>query len=79
MPDALRRIDLYGEARPVFELHHVEEEIQKALDRKVSLKSGGYLIIDQTEAMTTIDVNPALSSAIGIWRKPFSAPISRRR
>jgi len=57
MPDALPRIDLYSEARPVFELHHVEEEIQKALDRKVSLKSGGYLIIDQTEAMTTIDVN----------------------
>ncbi len=57
MPDALPRIELYGEARPVFELHHVEEEIQKALDRKVSLKSGGHLIIDQTEAMTTIDVN----------------------
>jgi ribonuclease G len=57
MPDALPRIDLYSEARPVFELHHVEEEIQKALDRKVSLKSGGYVIIDQTEAMTTIDVN----------------------
>jgi ribonuclease G len=57
MPDALPRIDLYVEARPVFELHHVEEEIQKALERKVSLKSGGYLIIDQTEAMTTIDVN----------------------
>ncbi|HEV7613343.1 MAG TPA: ribonuclease G [Steroidobacteraceae bacterium] len=57
MPDAVPRIELYVEARPVFELHHVEEEIQKALDRKVSLKSGGYLIIDQTEAMTTIDVN----------------------
>ncbi len=57
MPDSLPRIELYSEARPVFELHHVEEEIQKALDRKVSLKSGGYLIIDQTEAMTTIDVN----------------------
>jgi ribonuclease G len=57
MPDALPRIELYGEARPVFELHHVEEEIQKALDRKVPLKSGGYVIIDQTEAMTTIDVN----------------------
>jgi ribonuclease G len=57
MPDALPCIELYGEARPVFELHHVEEEIQKALDRKVSLKSGGHLIIDQTEAMTTIDVN----------------------
>jgi len=57
MPDALPRIELYAEARPVFELHHVEEEIQKALDRKVSLKSGGHLVIDQTEAMTTIDVN----------------------
>ena len=57
MPDALPRIQLYEESRPVFELHHVEEEIQKSLDRKVALKSGGYLIIDQTEAMTTIDVN----------------------
>jgi ribonuclease G len=57
MPDALPRLELYGGARPLFELHHVEEEIQKALERKVSLKSGGYLIIDQTESMTTIDVN----------------------
>jgi ribonuclease G len=57
MPDALPRIELYSETRPLFELHHVEEEIQKALDRKVPLKSGGYLIIDQTEAMTTVDVN----------------------
>jgi ribonuclease G len=57
MPDAVSRLELYGEARPLFELHHVEEEIQKALDRKVSLKSGGYVIIDQTEAMTTVDVN----------------------
>jgi ribonuclease G len=57
MPDALSRLELYGEPRPVFELHHVEEEIQKALDRKVPLKSGGHLIIDQTESMTTIDVN----------------------
>ncbi len=57
MPEVLPRIELYGESRPVFELHHVEEEIQKALERKVSLKSGGHLILDQTEAMTTIDVN----------------------
>jgi ribonuclease G len=57
MSEALPRIELYGEGRPVFELHHVEEEIQKALDRKVPLKSGGHLMIDQTEAMTTIDVN----------------------
>lgn len=57
VPDMLPRIELYAEKRPIFELHHVEEEIQKALDRKVSLKSGGHLIIDQTESMTTIDVN----------------------
>lgn len=57
MPDALPRIELYAQRRPVFELHHVEEEIQKALERKVPLKSGGHLVIDQTEAMTTIDVN----------------------
>src|ERR1700685_43238 len=57
MPEALPRIDLYSEPRPLFELHHVEEEIQKALERKVTLKFGGHLIIDQTEAMTTIDVN----------------------
>ncbi len=57
MPDALRKLELYTEPRSVFELHHVEEEIQKALDRKVTLKSGGYVIIDQTESMTTIDVN----------------------
>lgn len=57
MPESASRIELYQGGRPIFDLHAVEEEIQKALDRKVSLKSGGYLIIDQTEAMTTIDVN----------------------
>jgi ribonuclease G len=57
MPAALPRIELYSEPRPLFELHNVEEEIQKALERKVPLKSGGYAIIDQTEAMTTIDIN----------------------
>ncbi len=50
-------LDHYTGTRPVFDLHSVEEEIQKALARRVDLKSGGYLIIDQTEAMTTIDVN----------------------
>ncbi|HUY84268.1 MAG TPA: ribonuclease G [Steroidobacteraceae bacterium] len=57
MPEAPALLELYTAPRPLFELHHVEEEIQKALDRKVPLKSGGHLIIDQTEAMTTIDVN----------------------
>jgi ribonuclease G len=57
VPEALPRIELYTDDRPLFELHHIEEEIHKALERKVPLKSGGYVIIDQTEAMTTIDVN----------------------
>jgi ribonuclease G len=51
------RIHHYSGERPLFELHGVEEEIERALARRVPLKSGGYLIIDQTEALTTIDVN----------------------
>ena len=51
------KIEYYPGERPIFDLYGVEDEIQKALGRKVALKSGGYLIIDQTEAMTTIDVN----------------------
>jgi ribonuclease G len=47
----------YTGERPLFDLHNVEEEIEKALSRRVDLKSGGYLIIDQTEALTTVDVN----------------------
>jgi len=51
------RIEYYPGERPIFDLYGVEDEIHRALQRKVQLKSGGYLIIDQTEAMTTIDVN----------------------
>jgi ribonuclease G len=57
MPDAAVRIELYTGPRPIFDLHGIEEEIARALDRKVTLKSGGHLVIDQTESMTTIDVN----------------------
>lgn len=57
VPELAERIELYQGERPIFDLYSVEDEIQKALERKVPLKSGGYLIIDQTEAMTTIDVN----------------------
>ena len=56
-PGALDRLELYQGERPLFEVYSVEEEIQKALGRRVDLKSGGYLVVDQTEAMTTIDVN----------------------
>jgi ribonuclease G len=56
-PDVLQRLSLYQGATPIFESYSVEEEFQKALKRKVPLKSGGYLVIDETEAMTTVDVN----------------------
>ncbi|HJS75765.1 MAG TPA: ribonuclease G [Burkholderiales bacterium] len=57
MPQVRARLDHYTGERPLFDLHNVEPEIERALSRRVELKSGGYLIIDQTEAMTTIDVN----------------------
>lgn len=57
IPEMASRVEYYPGERPIFDLYGVEEEIQKALEKKVELKSGGYLIIDQTEAMTTIDVN----------------------
>ena len=57
MPQLIARIEHYTGERPLFELYNVEDEIERALSRRVELKSGGYLIIDQTEAMTTIDVN----------------------
>ena len=57
LPKLVDRIEYYAGDRPIFDIYSVEDEIQKALQRKVHLKSGGYLIFDQTEAMTTIDVN----------------------
>jgi len=57
MPELAGRIEHYTGERPIFDLFGVEDEIQRALDKNVPLKSGGYLVIDQTEAMTTIDVN----------------------
>jgi ribonuclease G len=57
VPGAAPIIELYAGPRPIFDLNGVEEEITRALDRKVPLKSGGHLVFDQTESMTTIDVN----------------------
>jgi ribonuclease G len=56
-PALCERIQHHTGARPLFDMNAVEDEIEKALARRVDLKSGGYLIVDQTEAMTTIDVN----------------------
>ena len=57
VPEVADRLEYYQGPRPIFELYSVEDEIQRALERKVPLKSGGYLVIEQTEAMATIDVN----------------------
>jgi ribonuclease G len=57
MPAAAERLQLYKGERPIFDLHSIDDEIAKALGRRVDLKSGGYLIVDQTEALTTVDVN----------------------
>ncbi len=57
VPELTKVLEYYPGERPIFDMFDVETEIQRALERKISLKSGGYLIIDQTEAMTTIDIN----------------------
>ena len=56
-PGVEEKIRLYRDDRPIFDLYGIETEIERALARRVDLKSGGYLMIDQTEALTTIDVN----------------------
>ena len=57
MPATVEKLQLYVGERPIFDLFNIDEDIAKALGRRVDLKSGGYLIIDQTEALTTVDVN----------------------
>ncbi|WP_111978306.1 ribonuclease G [Algibacillus agarilyticus] len=57
IPELRNKMEYYPGERPIFDIFNVENDIQRALERKVELKSGGYLIIDQTEAMTTIDIN----------------------
>ena len=57
MPQAAGKLQHYKGERPIFDLFSIDEEIAKALGRRVELKSGGYLIVDQTEALTTVDVN----------------------
>ena len=56
-PSSVHKLELYRGERPIFDLYNIEDEIARALARRVDLKSGGYLIIDQTEALTTVDVN----------------------
>ena len=56
-PGAISKLEHYRGERPIFDLYNIDQEVERALARRVDLKSGGYLIIDQTEALTTIDVN----------------------
>jgi ribonuclease G len=56
-PDLVEKIEYYKDREPIFDVYGVEKEIATALSRKVWLKSGGYIIIEQTEAMVVIDVN----------------------
>lgn len=57
LPNLANRIEFYDKEKPIFDLYSVESELQKALERNIPLKSGGHLVFDQTEAMTTIDIN----------------------
>jgi ribonuclease G len=57
MPERVKDIELYSGDEPIFDAYGIEDEIARALSRKVPLPSGGYLIIDQAEALTAIDVN----------------------
>ncbi|WP_353395173.1 Rne/Rng family ribonuclease [Hydrogenophaga sp. 5NK40-0174] len=57
MPDTEGKLEHYSGERPIFDLFNIDEDIARALSRRVDLKSGGYLVIDQTEALTTVDVN----------------------
>jgi len=56
-PDLVSKVSMYEEEMGLFERYHVEDQLRKALDRKVYLPSGGHLVIDRTEALTVIDVN----------------------
>ncbi len=57
LPELVERIEYYNGPRAIFDLFNIEKEINLALEKRVDLKSGGYLMIEQTEAMTTIDIN----------------------
>jgi len=76
-PNVRAKLEHYTGERPLFDLYNVEPEIEKALSRRVDLKSGGYLIVDQTEAMTTIDVNTG--GFVGAGDRAPAAPAQPRR
>ncbi len=56
-PELLEKLELYRKKTPIFDLYHIEEEIEKSLSRKIWMKGGGHIIFDQVEAMVVVDVN----------------------
>ncbi len=56
-PALLNRIELYKESKPIFDLYNVEQDIQQSIEKRVPLKNGGYIIIEHTEALISVDVN----------------------
>jgi len=77
MPKVLEKLEHYTGERPLFDLYNVEDEIERALARRVELKSGGYLILEQTEAMTRSTSTPAATWAPVVSTIRSSRPISR--
>ena len=78
-PALAERVQLHQGTRPLFDMYGAEQEIERALHRRVDLKSGGYLIFDQTEALTTIDVNTGGFVGGRSFDDTISKPISKRR
>ena len=78
-PNVQQKLEHYPGERPLFDLYAVEDEIERALARRVDLKSGGYLIIDQTEAMTTVDVNTGGFVGGRNFDDTISRPILKQR
>ena len=78
VPELAGKLEYYSGESPIFDLYDVENEIQRALERKVELKSGGYLIIDQTEAMTLGDridiMKDGFIQQIGTPQEVFDQP-----
>ncbi|HEX5306492.1 MAG TPA: Rne/Rng family ribonuclease, partial [Dyella sp.] len=65
MPNALRKLKLYKDDTPLFSRYQIETQIESAFDRQVRLPSGGSIVIDQTEALTAIDINSAKATKGG--------------
>ena len=75
MPGSAAHLSCYRGERPIFDLYGIDEEISRALGRHVDLKSGGYLVVDQTEALTNIDVN----TGVFVGRRNFDETVFKTK